>query len=86
MARWLTDLVRDATFAARTIRKQPGFAAVAILSAALGIGEASFGEGIRDEKASHGADDSASRSATGNRVFALASARGLDSSQRSMRA
>ena len=38
MARWLTDLVKDTAFAARTLRKQPGFAAVAVLSAALGIG------------------------------------------------
>ena len=38
IARWLSDLVQDTTFAARTVRKQPGFAAVAVLSAALGIG------------------------------------------------
>jgi predicted permease len=42
MARWLSDLVQDTVFAARTIRKQPGFAAVAILSAALGIGACSL--------------------------------------------
>jgi predicted permease len=42
MARWLTDFMRDATFAARTIRKQPGFAALAVLSAALGIGACSL--------------------------------------------
>lgn len=42
VARWLSDLVQDATFAARTIRKQPGFAALAVLSAALGIGACSL--------------------------------------------
>jgi predicted permease len=42
MARWLSDLVQDTTFAARTIRKQPGFAALAVLSAALGIGACSL--------------------------------------------
>jgi hypothetical protein len=42
MARWLTDLGRDAAFAGRTIRKQPGFAALAVLSAALGIGACSL--------------------------------------------
>jgi macrolide transport system ATP-binding/permease protein len=42
VARWLSDLVRDTVFAARTIRRQPGFAALAILSAALGIGACSL--------------------------------------------
>jgi hypothetical protein len=36
IARWLADLVQDWVFAVRTIRHQPGFAVVAILSAALG--------------------------------------------------
>ena len=38
IARWWSDLLRDVVFAARGIRKQPGFAAVATLSAALGVG------------------------------------------------
>jgi macrolide transport system ATP-binding/permease protein len=42
IARWATDLVRDTTFAARTVRKQPGFALLAALSAALGIGACSL--------------------------------------------
>lgn len=46
IARWLNDLVQDFVFAARTVRKQPGFAAVAILSAALGIGACSLIFGI----------------------------------------
>jgi len=41
IARWLSDLIQDAIYAARTLRKQPGFAAVAIISAALGIGACS---------------------------------------------
>ncbi len=42
MARWLSDLLQDTKFAARTIRKQQGFAALAVLSAALGIGACSL--------------------------------------------
>ena len=46
IARWLADLVQDWVFAVRTIRHQPGFAVVAILSAALGIGACSLIFGI----------------------------------------
>jgi putative ABC transport system permease protein len=46
IARWLADLVPDWVFAVRTIRHQPGFAAVAVLSAALGIGGCSLIFGI----------------------------------------
>jgi predicted permease len=46
MARWLMDLMQDTVFAARTIRKQPGFAVLAILSSALGIGACSMLFGI----------------------------------------
>lgn len=42
LTRWLSDLVQDVTYATRSIRKQPGFATVAILSAALGIGACSL--------------------------------------------
>jgi predicted permease len=38
IARWLTDLMQDFRFALRTIRRQPAFATVAAVSAALGIG------------------------------------------------
>ena len=46
IARWLSDLIQDAAFAARTIRKQPGFATLAVLSAALGIGACSLLFGV----------------------------------------
>ena len=46
MARWLSDLLQDTAFAARTIRKQPGFATLAVLSAALGIGACSLLFGV----------------------------------------
>ena len=36
--RWLEDFVGDLKFGARMLRKNPGFAATAILTLALGIG------------------------------------------------
>ena len=48
LARWVSDLVQDTVFAARTIRKQPGFAVLAALSAALGIGACSLVFSIAD--------------------------------------
>jgi predicted permease len=46
IARWLSDLIRDVAYAGRTLRKQPGFAAAAVVSSALGIGACSLIFGI----------------------------------------
>lgn len=46
IARWFNDLLQDAMFATRIFRKQPGFAAVAILSAAIGTGACSLIFGV----------------------------------------
>ncbi len=46
LGRWPGDLAQDAQFALRSIGRQPGFAAAAVLSTALGIGACSLIFGI----------------------------------------
>src|SRR5579872_5610469 len=36
--RWLTEIWRDVKYAARTLRQKPGFAAVSVITLALGTG------------------------------------------------
>jgi predicted permease len=45
---WLEHLAQDVRYAARQLRKAPGFTAVAVLSLALGIGANSFFFGLLD--------------------------------------
>jgi hypothetical protein len=40
--RWLDELVQDLGYAVRSLRKSPGFAAVAVLSLGFGIGMSSW--------------------------------------------
>src|SRR5262249_42536882 len=42
IARWISDLIQDLAYGARSLRREPGFAAVAVLSAVLGIGACSL--------------------------------------------
>lgn len=49
ISRWFSDLVQDTVYAARTIGRQPGFAAVASVSAALGIGGCSLIFGLANQ-------------------------------------
>ncbi|HYP15351.1 MAG TPA: permease prefix domain 1-containing protein, partial [Bryobacteraceae bacterium] len=53
VTRWLSDLAQDLVYAGRTFRNQPGFAAVAALSAALGIGACSMIFGVANHALFH---------------------------------
>jgi predicted permease len=47
-SRWLSDFFQDLRYAVRTLRRRPGFAIVAILTLALGIGANSAAFGLVD--------------------------------------
>jgi predicted permease len=53
IAQWLNDLVQDVVYSVRTVRRQPGFTAVATLSAALGIGACSMLFGLANHALNH---------------------------------
>ncbi|HWW18385.1 MAG TPA: ABC transporter permease [Candidatus Saccharimonadales bacterium] len=51
--RWLTDFFQDFRYAVRTLRQRPGFAVVAIVTLALGIGANSAAFGLVDSAFLH---------------------------------